>query len=129
MDVKGRVWHELRFALENKKKENNSITSKTNISIITYTSLLNKGLSSVHKRRPQSEGVVQCRQFADKGKSSSDADVCTFWCKKLWIFQNLWWVRTEKEGVGWAMQCGHFSDKRGGINFSRFCADVFYGRS
>jgi len=30
-------------------------------------------------------------------------------------------------GQGWLSQCGHFSDK-GGVNFSRFCADVFYGR-
>jgi len=35
----------------------------------------------------------------DKG-GSSDAGVCTFWRKKLWIFQNLWWVHTDK-GV-WA---------------------------
>jgi len=50
-------------------------------------------LDSVHYRQP-------------------DADVCSFCCKKLRAFQNLWCVRTNKE-----------------IKFSRFCADVFYGRS
>jgi len=31
-------------------------------------------------------------------------------------------------GQGGLSQCGHFEDK-GGVNFSRFCADVFYGRA
>jgi len=31
----------------------------------------------------------------DKG-GSSDADIRTFWCKKLRIFRNLWRVRTDK---------------------------------
>jgi len=26
------------------------------------------------------------------------------------------------------VHCGHFSDKMEGVNFLRFCADVFYGR-
>jgi len=44
--------------------------------------------------------------------------------KKIRIFRNLWYVRTDKgEGVE---QCGHFMDK--GVNFSRFCADDFYGQ-
>jgi len=46
-----------------------------------------------------------------------------FDAKKLKIFQKLWCVRTDKEGGGWG------SAKRGrGINFWRFCSDVFYGR-
>jgi len=32
---------------------------------------------------------------------------------------------TRGEGFS---QSGHFVDKGGGVNFSRFCADVFYGR-
>jgi len=43
-------------------------------------------------------------------RGSSVADVHTFWCKKLGIFRNLWYVRTD-----------------GGINFLRFCGDVFSG--
>jgi len=31
---------------------------------------------------------------------SSDADVCTFWCKKIQIFQNLWCVSHGREAVG-----------------------------
>jgi len=34
----------------------------------------------------------------------------------------------QGEGEGGLSQCVHFSDKEGGVNFSRFCADVFYGR-
>jgi len=49
-----------------------------------------------------------------------------FGAKYLRIFRNLWCVRTDK-GRGFS-KCGHFEDKGKGINFSRFCADVFYGR-
>jgi len=35
-------------------------------------------------------------------------------------------ARTSEE-VGLS-QCGHFADKEGGVDFSQFCADVFYGR-
>jgi len=64
----------------------------------------------VHKERPHSkgEGIVKCGQGG-----SSDANVCTFWCKKLRNFRNLWCVLT---------------DKVGGVDFSRFCSDVFYGQ-
>jgi len=68
-------------------------------------------IRTVHKRRPQSEGVVQCGHFAEKGDSSK-SDVRTFWYK-LWIFRNLWCVRTDKGGVS---QCGQ-GRKR--VNFSR----------
>jgi len=64
----------------------------------------------------QGEWVVQCGHFADKG-FLLDANARTFWRKNLWIFQNLWCVRTD------------FADKGWGIHFSRFCADVFHGRS
>jgi len=67
---------------------------------------------SIQDVRSHGEGVVQCGQ-GGKG-SSSDADVRTFWCKKLRIFRNLWCVRTGREGGG---------------NFSRFCADVLYGQA
>jgi len=41
--------------------------------------------------------------------------------QKLQIFRNLWCVRMDKGG--WA------NADKGGVNFSQFCADVFYGRS
>jgi len=71
-------------------------------------------LGAVRKRHPQSGGKegLSTADIADKG-GSSDADVRTFWCKKLRIFRNLWCVRMNKEGRG---------------HFSRFCADVFDGR-
>jgi len=34
-------------------------------------------LEAIHKRRPQSGGIVQCGHFADK-RGSSDVDVRTF---------------------------------------------------
>jgi len=61
------------------------------------------------------------------GGGSSDADVRTFWYKNLRIFRNLWCVRTDKGG-GRLSKCGHFANKGEGVNFSRFCADVIYGR-
>jgi len=76
--------------------------------------------------RSQGEGVVQYGHSADKGVSSG-ADVRTFWHKKLRIFRNLWCVRMDKAG-GRLSQCRHFSVKREGGQFSRFCADVLYGR-
>jgi len=72
-----------------------------------------KILGAVHKRRPQSGGwVCPVRTFADKGKGgSSDADVRTFWCKKLGLFK----IHGEQGGRM--------------IKFSRFCTDVLYGQS
>jgi len=69
------------------------------------------------------EGIVQCGHFAARG-ASSDADVRTFWSKNLRIFEIL--VCPHGQVGGGLSQCGHFADK--GVNFSRFCADVFYGR-
>jgi len=64
--------------------------------------------------RSHGEGDVCPLSSVDKGeRSSSDADIRTFWCKKLRISLNLWRVRT---------------DRGRGVNFWRFCADVFYGR-
>jgi len=49
------------------------------------------------------------RTFFGQG-ISSDADVLTFWRKKLRIFRNLWRVRTDKVGGG-LNHCGHFAEK------------------
>jgi len=82
-------------------------------------------LGAVHKRRPQSAELsnVQCEHFSDK-EDSSDADVRTFWRKKLPIFRNLLCVRTDKvEGV----EPVRTFFGQGGSIFSQFCADVLYG--
>jgi len=42
---------------------------------------------------------VQCGHFVDKG-GSTEADVRTFWCKKLRIFDNLWGVHTDRGDGG-----------------------------
>jgi len=59
-------------------------------------------------------------EIGEEGEEGSpDADVRTFWCKNFGFF----------EIYDMLSQCGHFSDKRGvRVNFSQFCADVFYGR-
>jgi len=38
-------------------------------------------------------------------------------------------VCPHEQGGRGLSQCGHFVGKEEGGNFSRFCADVFYGRS
>jgi len=53
-----------------------------------------------------SVGILQIRR-----RGSSDANICTFWCKKTLFFRNLWWVRTDKREV----------------NFSQFSPYVLYG--
>jgi len=61
-------------------------------------------LGTVYKRRLQSggRGFVQCGQFSEKGEGPSYANVRTFWCKKLRIFQNFGVsTRTRRKG-GWA---------------------------
>jgi len=58
---------------------------------------------------------VQCGHFVDKG-GSSDADARTFPCKKTSDFSKF-------------MVFARTSGGEGVINFSRFCADVFYGRT
>jgi len=62
------------------------------------------------------DGVCPVQTFCGQGKrkGSSDAYVHIFWCKDLRIFLKLRCVSTDKEE---------------GVNFSRFCADVFYGGS
>jgi len=69
------------------------------------------------------------RTFFGQG-GSSDADVTSalFGAKKLRIFRNLWCVRTDKEGRGGWASADILWTKGEGVNFSRFCADVFYGR-
>jgi len=67
-----------------------------------------------------------CPAAADKG-DSSDADVrSTFRCNKIGFFV-IYCVSARRRGGGFS-QCGHVSDKWEEVNFSRFCADVFYGR-
>jgi len=73
---------------------------------------------AVHKGRLQSGGFVQCGHFSDKG-GSSDANVRTFWRKKHRFFE-IYGVCTDK---------GVEPVRTRVVNFSRFCADVFYGRS
>jgi len=82
--------------------------------LLTYELVKWKMLGAVHKRRPQSgkgvlsssANVLQTREMEGFFKCI----VCTFLCKKLRIFWNLWCVCTNKGE---------------GVNFSRFCAYVY----
>jgi len=56
------------------------------------------------------EGVCPVRTFCGQGGDSSGAEFRTFWCKDIGFF--------EIYGVS----------ARTGGDFSRFCADVPYGR-
>jgi len=61
--------------------------------------------------------------FRQRGRGgSSDADVRTFSRKNTPDFFKFMMCPHEQRGG--LSQCGHFADK--GVNFSRFCADVFY---
>jgi len=55
----------------------------------------------------QKSGIFHHKGYAYKDNMYSDADNRTFWCKKLWIFQNLWCVQTDKgRGQFFAISCG-----------------------
>jgi len=71
-------------------------------------------------------GFVQCGHFADKEEGgSSDVDVRTFWCKNLEFFE-IYGVSARTRGC-WA-SADILRTRGRGVNFSRFCADVFYRR-
>jgi len=81
-----------------------------------YTS---KGPSIKDVRSQGERGFVQSGYFADKGEG-----VIHFLEQKTSDFSKFMVCPCGQGGLS---QCGHFADKRG-VNFSRFCADVFYGR-
>jgi len=54
-------------------------------------------LEAVHKRRPQSSGVVQCGHLQTR-VFFYIRTFSVFGVKNLRIFWNLWCVRTDKEG-------------------------------
>jgi len=48
--------------------------------------------------------------------------------QKFFGFFEIYGVPSRTRMEGKLSQCGHFSDKGSGVNFSRFCSDFFYGR-
>jgi len=65
-------------------------------------------------------GLSNADSFQTRGGGYSDADVRTFWWKNSGFFE-IYGMSVRTRGVG---QCGQGR----GMNFSRFCADVFYRR-
>jgi len=91
------------------------------VGLCTFAKGLSKKESTVRGERLFSVNI-----FRTRGKGSLDADVRTIWCKNIGFFQNLWCVRSNKGELG---QSGHFwTREMVGSIFSRFCADVLYGR-
>jgi len=87
-------------------------------------------LGPVHKRRSQSEGRGLSSAdilWTREKRGSSDANVRTFWYKIFRIFRNFWCVRTDKGEGLWAI-ADIFRTRGGRVNFTQFCADVFYGQ-
>jgi len=58
------------------------------------------GLSIKDVRSQEGGGDFSSVNILRTRGGSSDADVRTFWCKKLWIFRNLWCVPTDKGNRG-----------------------------
>jgi len=80
------------------KLHNGTCFFKHNVYQHTKPDFSLNNLRTVHIRRPQ-WGGVQCGYFAGKGGGGLQrGKVRTFWRKKLWIFRNLWCVRTDKVG-------------------------------
>jgi len=98
------------FNILDLQRWSHSLNQTTGFTARTYS----KGLS-IKEVRSQGSCPVQtfCGQWG-----SSDADVFTPWCKKKFM--------VCPHGQRGLSQYGYFSDKGGGVNFSRFCADVFY---
>jgi len=69
-------------------------------------------------------GVCPVHTFCGQRGCSSDVDICIFWHQNFGFFK-IYGVPAQTRRLS---QCEYFADK-GGVNFSRFCADVFYGRS
>jgi len=63
-------------------------------------------IEAVHKKRPQSwrRGLSSADILRPRGEFFSDENDRNFWCKKFWIFLNLWGVSawTREEGRVWA---------------------------
>jgi len=100
--------------------------------IWTNKSLI-KPLLKFHKRLPikdvrNQEGLstVQCGYFADKGEFFFQMWTSALFGAKNFEFFKIYGVSTRTRGLS---QCRHFADKEEGVIFSRFCEDVFYGRS
>jgi len=84
---------------------------------------LELGLSIKDVRSQGRGSVFSADNLQKRGNAgSSDADVCTFWCKKLRIFRNLWFVHTDK-GEGDSVRTDSFRTK--GVNFCDFVRTSF----
>jgi len=80
-------------------------------------------LGAVHKKLRSQRGRGGC-SLRTSG-ASSDTDSALFGFDKLRIFRNFWCVRTVK---GCCASADILRTRREGVNLSKFCADVLYGR-
>jgi len=81
-------------------------------------------IGAVHKRRPQSGGICLVRTFCGQGGGFFRCGRLHFLVQKTSDFSKFMVCpHGQERRRGWTS-----ADKRWGVNFSRFCADVFYGR-
>jgi len=88
-------------------------------------------LGVTNKGRPQSVArrFVQCGHFSDKvGGGSSEVDSALFGAKNFKFFE-IYGVSARTTVGGGVEPVRTFFGQGGGVNYSRFCVDVFYGRS
>jgi len=64
------------------------------------------------------------RTFCGQGGNSLYADVRSFWRENIGFFE-IYGISARTREEEELSQCGHLRTR--GVNFSRFCADVFYG--
>jgi len=76
----------------------------------------------------RSQGVVQCGHFTDK--LGLQMRTSALFDAKNFGFFEIYGVSVRTKGVRtYCRQCRHFADKgEREVNFSRVCADVFYGQ-
>jgi len=84
----------------------------------------NSVLGAAHKRLPQLRGIVQCGLFRTRG-------VLQMWTSALFGAKIIWFskfmVYPHRQGKGLS-QSDILRTRGKGVSFSRFCADIFFGR-
>jgi len=103
------------------------MTSMLNVDKCKLYSLL----EAIHKRRPQSGSerrFVQCGHFADKERRVLQMRTFAFFGAKKFGFLEILGVSARTRGEEVEPVRTFCEQGRRGVDFSRFCADVFYGQ-
>jgi len=91
--------------------------------------VISKKGSSIKDVRSQGEGVCPVRTFFGQGgREFLQMRTSALFGAKNSRFLEIYGV-SARIGRRVGVRCGHFTDKGERVNFLRFCADAFYGRS